>query len=349
MTEQIMFSKKENGVGIATLSREKALHSLTFDMISALYTQLKRWETDENVRVILLESTGTKAFCAGGDIKALYQAKNNKQAFDQATAFFTLEYELDLYIANYPKPIVVLMDGIVMGGGVGLSYGASHRIVTERTKWAMPEVNISFFPDVGACYFLSQTPDYTGRYAALTGSVLTASDAISIGCADYYIESDTLETCKQELVTHHWDDYEEVTSQSVHLFLQSFIQEPTQSELMMNKDDIHKHFSFKTIEDILTSLHNDSSRFAQDTYTLLESKSPLSLKVTLAHLKQSKASSLEETFETDKTLAKHFLQCDDFYEGVYSILIDKSHKPVYSYETVAEVPDELALSFFREH
>ncbi|MFB4211279.1 enoyl-CoA hydratase/isomerase family protein [Shouchella sp. JSM 1781072] len=349
MTEHIVFSKTENGVGIVTLSREKALHSLTFEMVASLYEQLKQWDEDEAVKLVLFESTGEKAFCAGGDIKALYQAKDNKKAFDQANEFFKLEYELDLYISTYTKPIVVFMDGIVMGGGVGLSYGASHRIVTERTKWAMPEVNISFFPDVGACYFLSQTPDYTGRYAALTGSILTGSDAISIGCADYYIDSEALKTCKQEMINHHWLDYEEMSQQTVHLFLQSFIKEPPQSQLMTVNDKILKHFSYKTIEDILNSLRGDASEFAQATYKLLHAKSPISLKVTLAHLKQSKSSSLEETYETDKTLAKHFLQCNDFYEGVYSVLIDKSHVPNYKYRTVDEVPDELALSFFREH
>lgn len=153
MSTNLQFKTTESGVGVLTLAREKALNSLSQDMISSMLQVLQQWKNDENVQIVLLEGAGEKAFCAGGDIKALYQARDQKNGFEQAKKFFQEEYELDLLIATYPKPIIVLMDGIVMGGGVGLSQGASHRIVTEKTKWSMPEMNISFFPDVGACYF----------------------------------------------------------------------------------------------------------------------------------------------------------------------------------------------------
>ncbi|WP_078391255.1 enoyl-CoA hydratase/isomerase family protein [Shouchella patagoniensis] len=349
MSTNLQFKTTESGVGVLTLAREQALNSLSQDMISSMLQLLQQWENDENVQIVLLEGAGEKAFCAGGDIKALYQARDQKNGFEQAKKFFQEEYELDLFIATYPKPIIVLMDGIVMGGGVGLAQGASHRIVTEKTKWSMPEMNISFFPDVGACYFLSQTPGgYTGRYAALTAAVLKGEDAISMACADYFIPSHSLPVLREQLLETDWRSGHENVHQAAHLFLQPFIEEPPKSELALLQNKINEHFSHKTIESILDSLEKKDDSFAQETAKMMRSKSPLALKVTLAHLKQSQTSTLEETYETDIILAMHFLQCDDFYEGVRSVLIEKTRTPNYQYKAIEDVPDELALSFFRE-
>lgn len=348
MTTNLQFETNDQGVGLITLAREKALNSLSFDMVNHMLELLNQWKNDENVQVILLEGAGDKAFCAGGDIKTLYQAREKENGFQEAKQFFNKEYELDLLVATYPKPILVLMDGIVMGGGVGLSYGASHRVVTEKTKWAMPEMNIGFFPDVGSCYFLSQTPGYTGRYAALTASTVSGADAIFMGCADYFIPSESLATLREQFLLYNWLEGNENRNQSVHLFLQSFIHEPPASDLAILQPKIDHYFSNKTIDSIIASLEEEKEEFATDTASLLRSKSPLSLKVTLAHLKQSQSSTLEETYETDKMLAMHFLQCDDFYEGVRSVLIDKTRDPSYQYKSIEEVPDDLALSFFRE-
>ncbi|WYQ44117.1 enoyl-CoA hydratase/isomerase family protein [Bacillus sp. FSL W7-1321] len=349
MSTNMRFEKSDTGVGVITLAREKALNSLSYDMVSGMLAQLQQWKQDDEIALVLLEGAGSKAFCAGGDIKALYSARDSKNGLEEAKHFFAHEYELDLLVATYPKPIVALLDGIVMGGGVGLSYGASHRIVTDTTKWSMPEMNISFFPDVGACYFLSLAPGYTGRYAALTAAMLTGEDAIFLGCADYYTKKETMEPLRSQLLNTDWTNSEQDLNQALHLFLQSFIAEPPKSELAMLQPKIDQHFSHKTVEAIIASLEEaKGDPFAQDCATILRSKSPLSLKVTLAHLKQSKTSTLEETYETDKRLALRFLRSDDFYEGVRSVLIDKTRMPNYQYKTIEEVPDELALSFFRE-
>lgn len=260
MTENLQFETNDQGVGIITLAREKALNSLSYDMVTHMLQLLKKWKNEDAIQVILLEGAGERAFCAGGDIKSLYQTRERENGFQEAKQFFNIEYELDLLIATYPKPILVLMDGIVMGGGVGLSYGASHRVVTEKTKWAMPEMNIGFFPDVGACYFLSQTPGYTGRYAALTATTLTGADAIFMGCADYFIPSESFSTLRDQFLSHNWLADNENRNQSVHLFLQAFIQEPPASELAALQQKIDHHFSNKTIDLIIASLEAEKRR-----------------------------------------------------------------------------------------
>ncbi|WP_059105768.1 enoyl-CoA hydratase/isomerase family protein [Shouchella shacheensis] len=347
MTKEVQSTLLDNGLGIITLSREKALNSLSYGMVTRIRDQLKAWKDDESVHVVLLEGAGEKAFCAGGDIKTLTQARDTEGGFEQAKSFFDTEYELDLLVAEFPKPIVAFLDGIVMGGGVGLSYGTSHRIVTERTKWAMPEMNISFFPDVGACYFLNQAPGSTGRYAALTASVFKGEDALFLGAADSYVSSDQLPSLRSELTQISWSEDED-GYKAVAKCIADYTTQPPESVLAREQPLIDEFFSQQTVEAIVHSLEEDQREFSRTTSQLLRTKSPLSLKVTLAHLKQSRNSTLAETLETDKTLAWHFLHCDDFYEGVRSVLIDKKRKPAYQYEKIEDVPDELALSFFRK-
>src|SRR5699024_10742568 len=154
---------------------------------------LQEWEENSSVQIVILQGSGSKGFCSGGDMKALHKAKHDTSVLREAEQFFSTEYQTDLLVAQFSKPIIALLDGIVMGGGIGLSYGASHRIVTERTKWAMPEMNIGFFPDVGAAYFLNKASGYIGRYLALTASVLKAGDVLHIHAADAFIPSEQLD------------------------------------------------------------------------------------------------------------------------------------------------------------
>ncbi|WP_052366085.1 3-hydroxyisobutyryl-CoA hydrolase [Geomicrobium sp. JCM 19055] len=187
-TTEVTFSTTTTGVGIITLNRPKALNSITNNMVTAMLQQLKQWQNDKAISVIVFKGSGEKGFCAGGDIKTLASAKEGDEQFNNAKQFFVDEYELDLLLANYSKPIVSLLNGVVMGGGVGLTQGTSHRIVTHNTKWAMPEMNIAFFPDVGGVHFLNQAPGYTGMYLALTAKTIRAADILYIGAADFYVE-----------------------------------------------------------------------------------------------------------------------------------------------------------------
>ncbi|MFU0790005.1 MAG: enoyl-CoA hydratase/isomerase family protein [Virgibacillus proomii] len=342
----VLFSVHNQGIATITLNRPKAINSLTYDMLSPIHNKLKEWEQDPSVSVIILKGEGPKGFCAGGDIKTLYQAKENPEAFNKAMEFFKKEYDTDAFIANFSKPIIAYLDGIVMGGGVGLSYGASHRIVTEKTKWAMPEMNIGFFPDVGAAYFLNQAPGYTGRYLALTSSIITASDVLYAKAADVYMKSSQFEPFQAELKSINWTEESNIHQKLDELLKKYTSEHDDNGILQVNQALIDKHFSHETVEQIIESLASDPSKFAQKTKETILEKSPVSLKVTLAQLIKGKNKSFKACLDTDFIIARNFLKSDDFYEGVRSVVIDKDKQPVYKYQQLADVPDSLIKSFF---
>jgi len=341
----VLFETNVNGVATITLNRPKAINSISQKMIEVLHQQLQDWVDDTNVKIIILKGNGPKGFCAGGDIKTLYTAKNNKERFNQAMDFFELEYKTDYLIHQYPKPIVAILDGIVMGGGVGLSYGASHRIVTERTKWAMPEMNIGFFPDVGAAYFLNQAPGKTGYYLALTASTISGTDAIYIKAADYYMESKNIEAFINYVKQSNWHQIENV-KHALQLSIQEYKKPISKNKLQNQQEQIDRHFSLSTMEEIIQSLESDTSDFASQTMKTILAKSPISLKVTLEQLKRGKGKSIQDCLDTDRKIAKNFMTSNDFYEGVRSVVIDKDHQPHYVYKNLSDVNDRLVESYF---
>lgn len=345
MTDAILFTKHDNGVAEITLNQPRRINSLNYEMLVPLKEKLLEWETDKEVKAVVLQGAGEKGFCAGGDMKALYEAGQTDNIKEKARQFFTLEYEVDQLIDEFKKPIIALLDGIVMGGGVGLAYGASHRIVTERTKWAMPEMNIGFFPDVGAAYFLNQAPGHLGRYLALTATVINGSETITINAADYMMASDDLEAFKEKLKSVTFDQ------DTVKDTLQQVIQEHTSESQLTNhlekhQSEIDEHFRFDTMEEIVASLKNGGSDFASETAETLLSKSPISLKVTLEQLIKGKEKSFAECLETDLVLANNFMENPDFLEGVRSVLIDKDHAPNYKYKALSDVSEEKVNEFF---
>ncbi|MGE6399856.1 enoyl-CoA hydratase/isomerase family protein [Bacillus cereus] len=345
MTEHVLFSVSENGVASITLNRPKALNSLSYDMLQPIGQKLKEWEQDERIELIVLKGAGTKGFCAGGDIKTLYEARSNEVALQHAEQFFEEEYEIDTFIYQYKKPIIACLDGIVMGGGVGLTNGATYRIVTERTKWAMPEMNIGFFPDVGAAYFLNKAPGYTGRYVALTASILKAPDVLYINAADYFVTSDSLPNFLTALENINWQ------KEDVHTHLKevirTFATAPNlDGNLSSLLEEINSHFAFDTIEGIIQSLEKNQSPFAQTTKEQLLSKSPVSLKVTLKQFIDGQEKSVEECFATDLILAKNFMRHEDFFEGVRSVVVDKDQNPNYKYKQLSDVSEEDVNRFF---
>lgn len=345
MTENVLFSVSENGVASITLNRPKALNSLSYDMLQPIGQKLKEWENDERIAIIVLKGAGTKGFCAGGDIKTLYEARSNEVALQHAERFFEEEYEIDTYIYQYKKPIIACLDGIVMGGGVGLTNGAKYRIVTERTKWAMPEMNIGFFPDVGAAYFLNKAPGYTGYHVALTASILKASDVLFIHAADYFMTSDSLPAFLAELDNVNW--HTEDVHTHLKAVLQTFTSTPDlESKLAASLEEINTHFALETIEEIIDSLEKGDSEFALQTKQILLSKSPISLKVTLKQLLDGKGKSVEECFATDLILAKNFMRHEDFFEGVRSVVVDKDQNPNYKYKQVSDVSEDDVNRFF---
>ncbi|MGG4442812.1 enoyl-CoA hydratase/isomerase family protein [Brevibacillus fortis] len=345
MTDEVLFCVSENGVATITLNRPKALNSLTYDMLIAIGDKLKEWAADDHIQVVVMKGAGTKGFCAGGDIKSLYEAASSQDAMHQAEHFFEVEYQVDQMIYTYEKPIIACLDGIVMGGGVGLTYGARHKIVTERTKWAMPEMNIGFFPDVGAAYFLNKAPGHIGRYLAMTATVIQAQDVIYIHGADVYMTSESMQSFLAHLEQVEWElnNADATLNQLLHEHSEKPAQE---SELPLLQKQIDHYFSFEKVEEIICACEKDQSDFARTTKETLLSKSPASLKITLKQLTEGKLKSLSDCFATDLVLANNFLRHRDFFEGVRSVLIDKDQEPLYMYRSLADVSEEMVESFF---
>ncbi len=346
LTNDVLYSVSENGVATITLNRSKAMNSLSLEMLEVIGQKLEDWEADNQVRLIVMKGSGEKGFCAGGDIKTLYEAQSNQMALEKAERFFEVEYKVDQCIYQYAKPIIACLDGVVMGGGVGLTYGASYRIVTDRTKWAMPEMNIGFFPDVGAAYFLNKAPGYTGRYLALTASVIQASDVMYINGADTYMKNDHLEAFLLHVEKTNWhnNDVDTILKQLVSQFCEL---PPNASKLAAYQEDIHYHFSFETIEDIVKSLEDKSCDWATKTKETLLSKSPFSLKITLKQLIEGENKTREECFATDLVLATNFMNHHDFFEGVRATLIDKDHNPHYQYQHLSDVSKATVQRFWK--
>ncbi|WP_312108082.1 enoyl-CoA hydratase/isomerase family protein [Brevibacillus reuszeri] len=347
MGNEVLLHVSDNGVATLTLNRPQALNSLTYEMIVTIGEALRVWEDDDQVRMIVMKGAGTKGLCAGGDIKALYEARSSHRALKEAECFFEAEYQVDQLMYAFPKPIIAILDGIVMGGGVGLTYGARYRIVTEQTKWAMPEMNIGFFPDVGAAYFLNKAPGITGLYLALTASVIQAADVLYIHGAEYYMSSEKLSAFLNELETMELDGTQ-VESALQQLINKHSESAPEQGELAAIQHQIDECFSLGTMEEIIGHLDSTDNEFARKIKEILLSKSPSSLKITLKQIADGKRKSIEECFATDLILAKNFLRHPDFFEGVRSVLIDKDRNPRYTYQELSSFSAELVDEFFRE-
>ena len=345
MVDEVLFSTSENGVATILLNRPKALNSLNFNMVNAIGEKLKSWEANSDIKCVIIKGAGERGLCAGGDIKTLYKAQESTENLEKAYEFFSKEYQTDLAIANYPKPIIAALDGIVMGGGVGLTYGADIKIVTERTAWAMPETSIGFFPDVGAAYFLNKAPGMVGRYLALTGIQIKASDILYINGASHYMSFETL--------GHFLHKLEEVdlSKETIERTLEELLKEfstrpPNDSDISSRQKEIDTFFGYTTVEEIVQSLEESSTEFSKKTNEVLLSKSPVSLKVTLKQLIDGEQKTLEACLMTDLILAKNFMKHPDFFEGVRSVVIDKDHTPNYQYETLASVSNQLVQEFF---
>lgn len=343
---EILINKRKNGVLILTLNRPEALNSLNLNMVSTIYEHLKKGETDSSVKVVVINGSGDKAFCAGGDIKTFYKAKSDEKIKRSAVDFFEEEYKLDEYIYNYPKPIIANLDGIAMGGGIGLTFGAQFRVVTESTRWAMPEINLGFFPDVGAGFFLNQMRDYIGLYLALTGKMVSGKDVLYANAADYLISSSQIDECMKTIIEKMNYNKDTVNEQIIEI-LEKYKLDYKMSELEKTEKIITKHFKHDSIEQILSSLKNDKSEFSQKHYRLLNEKSPVSLKVILKQLEYCKEKTISETLEIDRILVSNFLNHNDFYEGVRSVLIDKDSNPRYEHLTLEEVSATFVNSFFK--
>jgi enoyl-CoA hydratase/carnithine racemase len=336
-----------NHIAFVTLNRPAAMNALSIEMIGQLRGMLDGHAADPEVRAVLIMGAGDKAFCAGGDIRSLYQSFRDSDSLHRR--FFVAEYPLDYVLYSYPKPYAVLMDGITMGGGLGLAQGSALRIVGDRTRIAMPEVAIGFFPDVGASFFLSRLPGKLGIYLALTGVQIRGADALYSQLADVYLPPAAAASLGEDLAALTWsDDWTADLRQFIHARAAVGLTAPTLSVL---RPAIDQHFSHSSVPAILESLASETrpeyADWAVATAKLLRSRSPTMLCVTLRQLQLGKSMSLGACFRMELGMARHCFEHGDFLEGVRALLIDKDKSPRWNPSRIDEVTEAMVDVFFR--
>jgi enoyl-CoA hydratase/carnithine racemase len=337
-----------NHIAFVTLDRPAALNALSLDMIAELRKLLRSVAEDAEVRAILLRGAGDKAFCAGGDIRALYDSYKNGGGLHHQ--FFAAEYSLDYLLYFYPKPYLVLMDGITMGGGMGLAQGSTLRIVGDRTRIAMPEVGIGLFPDVGASYFLGRLPGALGPYLALTGIQMRGADALYTRLADVYLPSAAIAHLPDDLAALSWtDDPRSDLRQFIYARAAQGLAAPALSVL---RPAIDHHFSQTSVPAILASLdaetRDEYADWTVQTAKLMRSRSPTMMFVTLRQLARGKSMSLAECFRMEIGMVEQCFEQGDFIEGIRALIVDKDNSPRWTPNRVEDVKTPSVDAFFRE-
>ena len=334
--DEILF-EAAGGVGLVTLNRPQALNALTLAMVRALDARLRAWASDPKVRCVVVQGAGERAFCAGGDIRALYDSGQSKS--DTLTAdFYREEYRLNRLIKRYPKPYIALIDGVVMGGGVGVSVHGSHRIATERTLFAMPETGIGLFPDVGGSYFLPRCPGRVGFYLGLTGARIKAADCLYAGIATHHVPFGALETLIDAL--------RQAPNGAVTDIVARFGTSPGTAPLEQNRAAIDRCFAAASIEAIQAALEADGSEWAKGTRAAMGEKAPACEKVTLRQLERGSTMTFEDCMVMEFRLSQRAMAAHDFYEGVRAAVIDKDRAPKWRPASLAEVSEADVAAWF---
>jgi enoyl-CoA hydratase len=328
-------------LGLVTLDRPRALNALALGMIRAIHPQLDAWARAPEVKAVVVRGAGGKAFCAGGDVRAVALSMGKPVPEGEAPlsrAYFREEYALDHRIHHYEKPYIALVDGISMGGGLGLSIHGSHRVVTERLVFSMPETAIGFFPDVGGGWFLPRFPGEVGTYMALTGARGTAADAMWVGYGTHYVEHTRLDALVDALGAADWGSGSphEVTTG----VLSSFATDAGPAPLRSQQDAIDRCFKAERMEDILEALAAEGTEWAETTRATLARMSPTSLKVTLQQLRRCRSLPYSEVAVIEYRLSQNTTALPDFREGIRAVLVDKDQSPRWNPATLAEVRDE---------
>jgi enoyl-CoA hydratase len=331
MTDDILFERR-GAAGLITLNRPQALNAVTYDMVLALRAQLDAWGRDPAITRVVIAAAGGRAFSAGGDIRALYDlAQSGRHA--EAQQFWRDEYPLNVAIKNFRKPYVALIDGIVMGGGVGVSVHGSHRVAGDRFQFAMPEVGIGFFPDVGATWFLPRMPGELGTFCGLTGERFGSADAVAAGLATHRVPSARFDALLDGLTG----------TVSVDALLAAFAEPAGDGAILARRGAIDSLFKGDRIEDILAALDREAAAggadavWAAKTAATMRVKSPLSLKLALAQVRRGKAWNFETCMRAEFRIVSRVIHGHDFYEGVRAVIVDKDNKPRWQPATLAEV------------
>lgn len=324
----------ENGVGQVTLNRPKALNSLTASMVASLAEALDEWEGDDAVHTVLLTGAGERGLCAGGDVVAIYH--DAKAGGAETRTFWHDEYVLNARIAEYPKPYVAVMDGIVMGGGVGVSAHGSVRVVTDTTKMGMPEVGIGFIPDVGGTYLLSRAPGRLGTHAALTGAPFTGADAIAMGFADHFVPHAALDAFKTAAI-----------ADGVDAAIAAHAVEPPASPLLAQRHWIDECYAGDTVSDIVAALRGHDAEQSNAAADLIATRSPIALSVTLEAVRRAAdLPNLEDVLRQEFRTSCAALKSHDLVEGIRAQLVDKDRNPKWQPSSLTLCsPDEVAAYF----
>jgi enoyl-CoA hydratase/carnithine racemase len=340
-------TRVRNGTGFITLDRPKALNALTLDMLRALTGTLLAWRDDEGIAAVVLRSSSDKALCAGGDIRFLHAAAGAAPRTGSALLedFFTEEYALNHLVHSFPKPYVVLMDGVVMGGGMGISQSgpqAGVRIVTNRTRMAMPEVNIGMFPDVGGSYFLSRTPGRLGVFLALTATTIGAADALYCGLADHYLPESQLPQLADLVGSTSGAGLRE----AVAMFVRTLDEDAGPARLAEHRALIDRHFGESSVPDIVASLRSDDHPFAQEALAAMALRSPLMMRVTFEMLRRGATLDIADCLRMERSLVRRTFEHGDVIEGVRALAIDKDNAPRWNPASLDEVTDGMVARFF---
>jgi len=331
LTDDVLFEQRGR-LGVITLNRPRAVNALTAGMAAAMLERLTTWADDDGVATVLVQGSGERGLCAGGDIVAIYE---DMLAGGDATAdFWRVEYQLNALIAGYPKPYVAFMDGLVLGGGVGISAHGSVRVVTERTRTGMPETTIGFVPDVGGTLLLSRSPGESGTHAALTGAHLSGADALFLGLADHFVPSENLPALAEAL-----------ESETAEATVGRFVQEPPASALAAQRGWIDAAYAFDDAEEIVGRLRAAGGE-AGAVADIIESKSPTAVKVTLESLRRVRGLSLDEALEQEYRVGLRCLAGPDFREGIRAQVVDKDRNPQWKPASLAEVTPTAVEGFF---
>jgi len=338
--DEILFERR-GAAGFVTLNRPKALNAVTHDMVRRLRAQLDAWAGDDAITRVVVTAAGERAFSAGGDIRALTDlGKAGK--YDEALQFWRDEYALNAVIKNYRKPYVALIDGIVMGGGVGVSVHGSHRVAGDRFSFAMPEVGIGFFPDVGATWFLPRMPGEVGTYCALTGERFGIGDGLAAGVATHRIPTARFPALLDGLSG----------TVPVDAVLAAFAEPADAGAIVQRKDAIDRLFKGDHVEDILAALDREAAfgrtdaDWAGKTANTIRNKSPLSLKLALAQLRRGGSMDFATCMRTEFRIVSRVIHGHDFYEGVRAVIVDKDNKPRWQPRTLADVSDAEVERYF---
>ncbi len=334
--------ERRGPVALITLNREKALNALSHEMALQLHAWLRDFEQDDDVACVVVQGAGDRAFCAGGDVRLLYD--EGRAGGTYPYDFYRDEYRLNSDIFHFPKPYVALMDGIVMGGGVGVSVHGSHRVATERTSFAMPETGIGLFPDVGGSYFLSRLPGKIGLYLALTGARMKAADAVYTGVCDVHVASDRLSALIDDLAAA---DYGGDAFAAVDKTISARASDPGEPTLSYLRGAIDKAFAGDSLDNVMAGLlENQKDEWALANHATMLAKSPTSMRIAFRQITSGANLSFDQCMHMEYRIACGCIEGHDFYEGVRAVVIDKDQQPKWRPASLADCTDEDVARYF---